>query len=65
MIERVEAACARKFGGKQLSLELFILQRSALQRTASCYTLHGSVRTTALMTDRPSAACGVLLLWLR
>ena len=29
MIERVEAACERKFGGKQLSLEQFILQRSA------------------------------------
>ena len=29
MIDRVEAACARKFGGKQLSLEMFILQRSA------------------------------------
>ena len=28
MIERIEAACARKFGGKQLSLEMFILQRS-------------------------------------
>ena len=33
MIERVEAACARKFGGKQLSLEQFILQRSEWHRT--------------------------------
>ena len=34
MIERIEAACARKFGGKQLSLEQFIMQRSDRTHTS-------------------------------
>ena len=47
MIDRIEAACARKFGGKQLSLEQFILQRSIQQAsTRSEATVHQRVMHT-------------------